>query len=149
MTINIRKVTVLGTGVLGSQIAFQSAFSGFDVTAYDINDDAIKAAGERFDKLATVYESEVAGAGGGKATKTAAGITLTSDLAQAVSDADLVIEAVPEVLSIKQDTYAKLAELAPERTIFASNSSTLLPSAMVGFTGRPDRFLALHFANHV
>ncbi|MFB7717917.1 3-hydroxyacyl-CoA dehydrogenase [Nocardia sp. NPDC056100] len=149
MTIDIRKVTVLGTGVLGSQIAFQTAFSGFDVTAYDINDDALQAAGERFEKLAAIYKGEVNGAGGGKAEKTAAGITLTSDLAQAVRDADLVIEAVPEVLSIKQDTYTKLGELAPERTIFATNSSSLLPSAMVEFTGRPDRFLALHFANQV
>ncbi|WP_067569849.1 3-hydroxyacyl-CoA dehydrogenase [Nocardia acidivorans] len=149
MSIDIRKVTVLGTGVLGSQIAFQTAFSGFEVTAYDINDDALKAASERFTKLAAVYTGEVDGAGDGKADKTAAGITLTSDLAQAVRDADLVIEAVPEVLAIKQDTYEKLGKLAPERTIFATNSSTLLPSAMVDFTGRPDRFLALHFANQV
>ncbi|MFF2557566.1 3-hydroxyacyl-CoA dehydrogenase [Nocardia sp. NPDC058058] len=149
MTIDIRKVTVLGTGVLGSQIAFQTAFSGFDVTAYDINDDALKAASERFEKLAAIYKGEVNGAGGGKAEKTASAITLTSDLAQAVRDADLVIEAVPEVLSIKQDTYTKLGEHAPERTIFATNSSSLLPSAMVEFTGRPDRFLALHFANQV
>ncbi|WP_330182945.1 3-hydroxyacyl-CoA dehydrogenase [Nocardia sp. NBC_01503] len=149
MSIDIHKVTVLGTGVLGSQIAYQTAFSGFEVTAYDINDDALKAAGERFTKLAAVYKSEVDGAGDGKADRTATSITLTSDLAQAVRDADLVIEAVPEVLAIKQDTYEKLGELAPERTIFATNSSTLLPSAMVEFTGRPDRFLALHFANQV
>lgn len=135
MSIDIHKVTVLGTGVLGSQIAYQTAFSGFEVTAYDINDDALKAAGERFTKLAAVYKSEVDGAGDGKADRTATSITLTSDLAQAVRDADLVIEAVPEVLAIKQDTYEKLGELAPERTIFATNSSTLLPSAMVEFTG--------------
>lgn len=149
MSIEIRKVTVLGTGVLGSQIAFQSAFSGFEVTAYDIDDKALKAGRERFDKLAAVYAKDVAGAGDGKAERTATGIALTSDLAQAVRDADLVIEAVPEVLSIKQDTYEKLGKLAPERTIFATNSSTLLPSAMKDFTGRPDKFLALHFANQV
>lgn len=149
MTIDIRKVTVLGTGVLGSQIAFQTAFHGFDVTAYDINDEALDAARDRFATLATTYEAEVEGAGGGKAARTAAGITLTADLADAVKDADLVIEAVPEVLTIKQDTYRKLAELAPERTIFATNSSTLLPSDIEDATGRPDKFLALHFANRV
>lgn len=149
MSIEIRRVTVLGTGVLGSQIAFQTAFSGFEVTAYDISDDALKAARDRFDKLAAIYRTDVAGAGDGKAERTAAGIALSSDLAEAVRDADLVIEAVPEVLSLKQDTYEKLSELAPERTIFATNSSTLLPSAIKDFTGRPDKFLALHFANHV
>ncbi|WP_433756816.1 3-hydroxyacyl-CoA dehydrogenase [Nocardia sp. CA-135398] len=144
----IRKVTVLGTGVLGSQIAFQTAFHGFDVTAYDISDDAIAGARERFAKLAATYRIEVPG-GDTKAEKTEADIVLTTDLAAAVQDADLVIEAVPEVLSIKEQTYRQLGELAPEKTIFATNSSTLLPSDMKGYTGRPDKFLALHFANLV
>ncbi|WP_107656685.1 3-hydroxyacyl-CoA dehydrogenase [Nocardia suismassiliense] len=146
---SIRKVTVLGTGVLGSQIAFQTAFSGFEVTAYDINDNALKAANERFAKLVSIYRDEVDGAGDGKAEKAADSIVLTADLAEAVKDADLVIEAVPEVVKIKQDTYQKLSELAPHRTIFATNSSTLLPSDLKESTGRPDRFLALHFANDV
>ncbi|MGV9613644.1 3-hydroxyacyl-CoA dehydrogenase [Nocardia xishanensis] len=149
MTIDIRKVAVLGTGVLGSQIAFQTAFRGFEVTAYDIDDKALAVAEERFHKLAAVYREQVPGGGNGKAEQTVAGITPTSDLAQAVRDADLVIEAIPEVLSIKQQTYEQLGRVAPERTIFATNSSTLLPSAMKDFTGRPDRFLALHFANQV
>ncbi|MDR7171896.1 3-hydroxybutyryl-CoA dehydrogenase [Nocardia kruczakiae] len=149
MSASIRKVSVLGTGVLGSQIAFQTAFHGFEVTAYDINDEALTAAHERFDKLTATYREQVQGAGDGKAETTAAGITLTSDLAEAARDADLIIEAVPEVLSIKQDTYRRLGELAPEHTIFATNSSTLLPSDMKDATGRPDRFLALHFANQV
>ncbi len=76
-------------------------------------------------------------------------IILTSDLAAAVADADLVIEAVPEVLAIKQALYEKLARLAPSDTILATNSSTLLPSDLKDFTGRPDRFLALHFANNI
>lgn len=146
---SIRKVTVLGTGVLGSQIAFQTAFSGFEVTAYDISDDALEAARDRFTKLVSIYQDEVDGAADGKAEKAAGTITLTTDLAAAVQDADLIIEAVPEVLKIKQETYQKLGELAPQRTIFATNSSTLLPSDLKDSTGRPDRFLALHFANDV
>ncbi|MFX0581243.1 3-hydroxyacyl-CoA dehydrogenase [Nocardia nepalensis] len=145
----IRKVTVLGTGVLGSQIAFQTAFRGFDVTAYDISDEALAGARDRLAALAATYRDEVPGADDGKAEETAAGIALTTDLAAAVRDADLVIEAVPEVLTIKEQTYQQLGELAPEKTIFATNSSTLLPSDMKDFTGRPDRFLALHFANQV
>ncbi|MFC4126705.1 3-hydroxyacyl-CoA dehydrogenase, partial [Nocardia rhizosphaerae] len=149
MTIEFRTITVLGTGVLGSQIAFQTAFHGFDVTAYDIDDAAITAARERFDGLAAVYRQEVPGADADKTAATAAGITLTTDLAAAAAEADLIIEAVPEVLAIKRDLYGKLASLAPERTVFATNSSTLLPSDLADATGRPDRFLALHFANHV
>ena len=146
---SIRKVTVLGTGVLGSQIAFQTAFRGFDVTSYDISDEALTAARDRFGELAAIYREQVAGAGDDKAESTAAAIALTTDLAEAAGDADLIIEAVPEVLSIKQDTYRKLGTLAPEHAIFATNSSTLLPSDIKDYTGRPDRFLALHFANQV
>lgn len=144
----IRKVTVLGTGVLGSQIAFQTAFHGFDVTAYDISEEAIAGARDRFAKLAATYRIEVPG-GDSKAEQTEAGIVLTTDLAAAVQDADLVIEAVPEVLTVKEQTYRQLAELAPAKTIFATNSSTLLPSDIKDYTGRPDKFLALHFANLV
>ena len=146
--INIKNVTVLGTGVLGSQIAFQTATSGFAVTAYDINGDAIAAAKERFAELAKTYEAEVETAAG-RTTEILASITFSSDLAAAVADADLIIEAVPEVLELKQDIYGKLAEAAPAKTIFATNSSTLLPSDLKDATGRPDRFLALHFANQI
>ncbi|MCA4756228.1 3-hydroxybutyryl-CoA dehydrogenase [Mycolicibacterium peregrinum] len=149
MTNSIKKVTVLGTGVLGSQIAFQSAFKGFTVTAYDINDKVLEAAKGRFDKLAETYSNEVPDARDGKAQDALGRLTLTSDLAAAVADADLVIEAIPEILDVKRDTYQKLATLAPAKTIFATNSSTLLPSDLKDSTGRPDKFLALHFANRV
>lgn len=149
MTNSIKKVTVLGTGVLGSQIAFQSAFKGFTVTAYDINDKVLEAAKDRFAKLAETYANEVPDARDGKAQEALGRLTLTSDLKDAVADADLVIEAIPEILDLKRDTYQKLGELAPAKTIFATNSSTLLPSDLKDSTGRPDKFLALHFANRV
>ena len=149
MTTVIRKVTVLGAGVLGAQIAFQSAYSGFDVTVYDVDDDALGKAQKRFGELAAIYAAEVPGAADGKAEATAAAVRLTSDLADAVREADLVVEAVPEILDLKREIYTKIGECAPEKTIFATNSSTLLPSDMKDSTGRPDRFLALHFANQV
>jgi 3-hydroxybutyryl-CoA dehydrogenase len=95
------------------------------------------------------YEREVDGAAGGRAQAALARIACSSDLAEAVRDADLVIEAVPEVLDLKREVYTKLGKVAPAKTIFATNSSTLLPSAMADFTGRPDRFLAMHFANQI
>ncbi|MDT0632682.1 3-hydroxyacyl-CoA dehydrogenase [Rubrivirga sp. S365] len=149
MTPTIRNVTVLGTGVLGSQIAFQTALHGFTVTAYDIDDEALDGARDRLEKLAATYAEEVPLAADGKAEETRNAITLSSDLADAVKDADLIIEAVPEVLDIKRETYQKLAEVAPDETIFATNSSTLLPSDIKDSTGRPGQFLALHFANRI
>ncbi|MEQ6896099.1 3-hydroxyacyl-CoA dehydrogenase [Microbacterium sp. KR10-403] len=142
-------ITVLGTGVLGSQIAFQTAYSGHPVVAYDVNDDALAAAKTRFEKLAATYAKHVEGAADGKADAALGRIRYSSDLADAVKDADLVIEAVPEKLELKRDVYTKLGEVAPAKTVFATNSSTLLPSAIAEFTGRPERFLALHFANEI
>ena len=146
----IKTVTVLGTGVLGSQIAYQAAFHGFAVTAYDINDAALEKARARFAHLAGIYRAEkVAGASEGKAEAALGNLRLTADLADAVADADLVIEAVPELIELKRDVYQRLADLAPAKTIFATNSSTLLPSDLKDFTGRPDRFLAIHYANNI
>ncbi|MCB0928849.1 MAG: 3-hydroxyacyl-CoA dehydrogenase [Mycolicibacterium insubricum] len=148
MSPTISSVSVLGAGVLGSQIAFQAAIKGFPVTVYDIDDDALTTARSRFDKLAATYVKSVAGVDA-DATKAALDrLTPTTDLA-AAAQSDLVIEAVPEILDLKRETYEKLGKLAPTKTIFASNSSTLLPSDLKGFTGRPDRFLHLHFANMI
>ncbi|MGF2952854.1 3-hydroxyacyl-CoA dehydrogenase [Mycobacterium sp. THU-M116] len=149
MNSGIHHVTVLGAGVLGSQIAFQSAFKGFSVVSYDIDDDALDAARQRYDHLVETYGKEVPDAKDGVAAAALKRITLTSDLNEAVKHADLVIEAVPEVLALKREIYRKIAALAPPKTIFVTNSSTLLPSDLKDATGRPDRFLALHFANRV
>ena len=145
----IAHVTVLGTGVLGSEIAYQTAYSGFAVTAYDISEEILEAAKTRFEALATRFENEVNGAAGGRAQAALTRISYSSDLTDAVHDADLVIEAVPEILDLKRDVYKHLGQVAPERTIFATNSSTLLPSQMADSSGRPDRFLAMHFANKI
>ncbi len=145
----IKNVVVLGTGVLGSQIAFHAAYCGMYVVAYDISDDALRQARGRLGALSETYAQEVPGAAGGKAAAALERVSLSSVLAEAVTDADLVIEAVPEDLQIKRDTYRELADVAPAATIFVTNSSTLLPSDLVEFTGRPGRFLALHFANQV
>ena len=144
---NYKKVTIAGSGVLGSQIAFQTAFHDFEVNVYDINDGAIAAAKERMENLKGIYgeyfnDNE-------RAKQAFASLNYFTDLAEAVKDADLVIEAVPERVEIKQSFYKDLAKVAPEKTVFASNSSTLLPSQFAEYTGRPDKFLALHFANSI
>ena len=145
----IQNVTVLGVGVLGSQIAFQSAYHGKTVTAYDLSQEAVDGLPERWDYLRPLYLRDLEDATPEKLDAAVGRITGTTDLATAVADADLVIEAVPEVLEIKRETWQKVSESAPERTIFATNSSTLLPSAMADATDRPEKFLALHFANEI
>jgi 3-hydroxybutyryl-CoA dehydrogenase len=146
---HIAAVTVLGTGVLGSQIAYQTAYSGFDVVAYDINDEALSAAKERFAGLAAAYKQQVKGAADGRADAALKRITYQTEVGRAVAKADLVIEAIPEKLELKRETYRKIGALAPAKTIFATNTSTLLPSDLMESTGRPERFLALHFANQI
>src|ERR1700709_605661 len=112
---DIKQVTVLGTGVLGSQIAYQAAFHGYAVTAYDISDEIIQNAVPRFAQLAGIYQADgVLDSSGGNADAALQRIRLTSDLADAVSEADLVIEAVPENLELKRGIYTKLGHLAPE-----------------------------------
>jgi 3-hydroxybutyryl-CoA dehydrogenase len=142
------KISVLGTGVLGSQIAFQAAYHGFDVTAYDVSDEAVAAGEKRFDELVGTYAGALDQGDRTKAEAARGRLTTTSDLAQA-AQVDLIIEAAPEIIDVKRELYGKLADLAPEHTVFATNSSTLLPSDIKDSTGRADKFLALHFANHI
>lgn len=145
---NYRNITVAGSGVLGSQIAYQTAFKGFNVSVYDINDEALERAKERIVNLKPRYQEDL-GATSEAVNAAYDRISFSSDLSQAVADADLVIEAIPEVVQMKIDFYKKLGEAAPAKTIFATNSSTLLPSQFAHATARPEKFLALHFANEI
>lgn len=143
----IQNVTIAGSGVLGSQIAFQTAFHGFNVTIYDLNEDVLAKAKERLAELVTVYGAYFQDEE--RAQKAFQSLQYSADLAEAVNDADLLIEAIPEVVEIKKSFYTALAEVAPQKTIFATNSSTMLPSQFAEFTGREEKFLALHFANEI
>ncbi|HIC8806943.1 TPA: 3-hydroxyacyl-CoA dehydrogenase [Elizabethkingia anophelis] len=145
---NFKNITVAGSGVLGYQIAFQTAFHGFHVTVYDINDEVLEKAKTKFSILSEAYKTDL-GATPEQIDATFKNLKYTADLAEAVKDADLLIEAVPESPEIKIDFYEKLRSVAPEKTIFATNSSTMLPSQFAESTGRPEKFLALHFANEI
>ena len=145
----MQNLTVLGTGVLGSQIIFQAAYSGKDVVAYDLSDEILAKLPARWEYLKPLYLRDLPDATPEKLDAAVARIRTSSDLADAVKDAEIIIEAVPERLDIKQQTWEKVAAVAPEQTIFCTNSSTLLPSDIAPFTGRPEKFLALHFANEV
>ncbi|OJV51889.1 MAG: 3-hydroxybutyryl-CoA dehydrogenase [Bacteroidetes bacterium 43-16] len=145
---SIKNVTVAGSGVLGAQIALQSAYHGFNVTVYDISDDILTRAKATFERIAEAYRSDLR-ASQASIDAAFARLSYSADLATAVQDADLLIEAIPENPAIKTEFYQKLAAVAPEKTIFATNTSTLLPSMFAAATGRPEKFLALHFANEI
>lgn len=140
-----QNITIAGTGVLGSQIAYQAALNGFNVTAYDLD---VNAAKKRVLALRDSYKQDLdltdedfqAGLNN---------LTFTTELAAAVKDADYVIEALPEKLDLKEEFYKQLSKLTPDKTVFASNSSTMVPSQLVKFADRPTKYLHMHFANKI
>jgi len=145
---SLNRLTLIGSGVLGGQIAFHSAFKGKTVVVYDIADDAIERCQAAHDQYAASYQSDL-GATDADIAATKQRLTFTTDLAAAVAQADLVIEAVPEIPDVKTAVYKEMAELLPAHTLLATNSSTLLPSDFAATTGRPEKFCALHFANMI
>ena len=139
---------VAGGGTLGSQIAWQTAFKGFDVTVYDAFDKGLEASKQFHKQFAGLFVN-TRGATQAEIDQTIGRLSYTTDLELAVKEADLVSESVPENLDIKKSFYLDLAKVAPDKTIFTTNTSTMLPSNFAKETGRPEKFLALHFANGI
>lgn len=147
-SLNIKKILIVGTGTLGSQIGFQCAMHGFTTTMYDTREDSLNSCKKIHQKLGETIKADL----GKNDTEIAAAhrnLSYTSDLTEAARDCDLVSESVPENLEIKRQVFHDLNEICPSHTIFTTNSSTLLPSEIADATGRPERFLALHFANQI
>jgi 3-hydroxybutyryl-CoA dehydrogenase len=141
---DVRRVVIVGGGTMGQQIGFQCAAHGYDVTVYDIAPSALEAAAKRIDAYAEGLEAD------GTITSelrhaARARIALTADLFTAAQDADLLSEAVPEDPDLKGRVLAEFNAACPPRTIFMTNTSTLLPSQFAKASGRGDRLLALHF----
>ena len=140
----ISTILILGAGTMGLQIGLLSATSGFDVIIYDAFEQALKEARARLQKLAGNLVSK----GRVEQEKADAGllrIRFTSDPETAGRKADLISESVPEDPALKQQVFSQFNKICPDHTIFTTNSSTLLPSMIADTTGRPDRFVALHF----
>lgn len=144
----ITRVTLLGAGVLGGQIAWQSAFKGKTVVVYDLYKSSLEQCRQAQQGYAGIYTASL-GASADAITATRSRLTFTTDLATAAAGADLVIEAVPEIPEVKTQVYRELAKYLPAHTLIATNSSTLLPSQFAAATGRPGQYCALHFANHI
>jgi 3-hydroxybutyryl-CoA dehydrogenase len=143
---DIRRVAVIGAGTMGHGIAQEFALAGYDTRLVDQTDEQLAAA------LANVRRNLGLLADASLVQREAidgvlARIHATTSLNEAVSDADIVIEAVFEDLKLKQALFGQLDELCPEHTILASNSSSIMPSQLAPSTGRPDRVLVAHYFN--
>ncbi len=143
---SLERVAVLGAGVLGGQIAWQSAFKGKQVTVYDLYEAGLEQCKTAQETYAHIYQTDM-NASTEELAATRSRLSFTTDMAAAVADADLVIEAVPEIPDVKIELYKELGKHLPAHTLLATNSSTLLPSQFAEFTGRPEKYCALHFAN--
>ena len=172
-SMNIKNVVVAGGGVLGSQIAFQSAFCGFNVTIWLRSEGSIGRTKPKLERLRDIYLNTLEQMKTDKSAycrgfsdkedltideidelkectiKAYDGIKLTTSYEDAAADADLVIEAIAEDPEQKISFYQELAKHLPEKTILVTNSSTMLPSSFAKYTGRPEKYLALHFANSI
>jgi len=142
----IKKVALIGAGAMGTGIAYVCAVKGYNVSIRDINEDLIKRG------MGKVREMIATGVNRGKLTPKEAEETMkriksTTDAAEAVRDADLVIEAVFEDMDLKKKVFKELDELSPPHTILASNTSTLSITEMGSATKRPDKVVGLHFFN--
>src|ERR671930_368134 len=143
---NINKITVLGSGIMGHGIAQVSAMAGYTVALRDIEQSFLDKAMEkiRWSLNKMVEKQKLSQA---DADKIFARITPVVDLKQALKGADLLIEAVPEDMNLKKKVYAEIDSAAEEKTLYASNTSTLPITEMAALTSRPDRFIGLHFFN--
>ena len=143
----IRKVGVLGSGQMGSGIAQVAAVAGFEVVARDLEESQLsrgrKAVESSLAKF--VEKAKLAPQDRDAALGRLRFTTRIEDL----GDSDLVIEAVTENLELKNGQWRALDTVCPAETLFASNTSSLSIMAMAAVTGRPDRFLGLHFFNPV
>lgn len=142
----LAQIAVLGAGVLGGQIAWHSAYMGKTVVVYDPFEESLERCRDAQDQYAEIYQQDL-GATDDEIAATRARLSLTTELATAAGNADLVIEAVPEIPNVKTALYQELSGVLPEHTLVATNSSTLLPSQFADASGRPEKFCCLHFAN--
>jgi 3-hydroxybutyryl-CoA dehydrogenase len=120
----IKNITILGTGNLGSRIGLQAAISGYKVVFYDLNEAAFLRAREVFQKILK-HLVKIKKLNQEETTTVLSRIFFTSDPAEAVNNADLISESVTEELIIKQKVWEQFGKLSPAKTIFTTNTSYL------------------------
>jgi len=167
------KIVVVGGGVLGSQIAFQISYCGFDVSILLRSEASIERSKPKIDRLKKAYlksiddmenktepyfrgltkEKELTHEQFEELRKKVEiaykNLNFTTSYEEACKYADLIIESISEIPQEKAALYKDLAKYMEEKTILVTNTSSLLPSQFAADTGRPEKYLALHFANEI
>lgn len=142
----IKRIAVLGAGLMGHGIAQVAAQAGFDVSLRDIAESFLESGMKmitwslkKFIEKGTISEKDMA--------KSLERIHPTLNLKEAVADADLIIEAIPESAELKKKTFREVDELAPKHAIITSNTSSLSITDLASATGRPEKFCGMHWFN--
>lgn len=146
LLMNIKKITVLGSGIMGHGIAQVSAMAGYNVAMRDIDQSFLDKAMEKI-KWSLNKLVEKGKISSKDSENILARISTSIDLKEALNNSDLVIEAVPEDMNLKKKVFAEVDKLAPSNTIFASNTSTLPITEIANTTSRPNKFIGIHFFN--
>jgi 3-hydroxybutyryl-CoA dehydrogenase len=149
MVEEIRRVSVIGFGTMGTGITQIIAQAGYEVVARDVSDDLLRRGLEVIRSGPFGLEKAVQK---GRITREEADaalsrIRVTTDLAEAVRDADFVVEAVFENLEVKRKVFAEVDKLAPRHALMVSNTSTLSITAIASATSRPEKVAGMHFFN--
>lgn len=142
------RVTVLGAGTMGHGIAQVAAMAGNDVVIRDIDEGILE---DGIEAITSNLQGSVERGKVSEDEKRAAldGIETTTSLPDAVAEADLVVEAVPEDVELKRNTFEEVEDAAPEDAVLASNTSSLSVTEIVSVLDRPERAVGLHFFNPV
>ena len=148
MTMTIQRVAVIGAGTMGAGIAQVCAQAGWKTNLYDAFPEGLERG---MDRIKSFWEKGIAR---GKTTteqrdEWSTMLTPVSDLAEAVSEADLVIEAVPEIPELKHSIFAQLDEFAPPHAVLGTNTSSLSIADIAAVTKRPEQVIGMHFFNPV
>src|SRR5579871_1359365 len=144
----IQNITVIGSGLMGRGIAHVAALGGFRTHMVDVSDSILEAAMKNIrDEMEKAVS--IGKLGADQKEKALGSLNAEKDLEKAAHDADLVIEAVPEDMKIKIETFTRLEKICPAHTVFASNTSSMSITEMAAVTTRPPRFVGMHFFNPV
>lgn len=144
----IQNITVIGSGLMGRGIAHVAALGGYRTHMVDVSDSILEAAMKNIrnemEKAISIGKLSA-----DQKDRALGNLTAEKDLDKAARTADLVIEAVPEDMRMKIDTFTRLEKVVPSHTVFASNTSSLSITEMAAVTTRASRFVGMHFFNPV
>ncbi len=143
---DINLIAVIGAGTMGHEIAQVALMGGFKpVILNDLNNKILEKAANKIENGLKRLEAKGKLKEGQTASNLMENLIKEEDLKRAVSQADFIVEAIPEIMKLKQDLFDKLGTLAPKHTIFATNTSTMSITKIASSSGRPDKVIGCHF----